>query len=68
MGCYAWYYNAGQGVYYWGKAFEMTCTYFAHEVSNIIGESLGPSDVSAANSKSEMDAVERRANRLIYID
>lgn len=68
MGCYAWYYNAGQGTYYWGEAFMMSCTHFAQEVSKFTGENLGPSDVSAANSKAEMIAVERRALRLIHID
>ncbi len=67
MGCYAWYYNAGQGTYYWGEAFEMSCTYFAQQVSELTGRNLGPSDVFAANSKTEMNAVERRASNLIHI-
>ena len=67
MAYYAWYYNAGQGTYYWGESFKMSCTQFAQEVSSLTGKKLGPGDISAA-TKNDMDKVERRASNLIHID
>ncbi len=63
---YAWTYNAGNGVYYWTESFTMSATQFAREVSSKVDKSLSSSDVSA-ETKSGMDAVERRARQLIYI-
>lgn len=63
---YAWTYNAGNGVYYWTKSFNMSATQFAREVSSKVDKSLSSSDVSA-ETKSGMNAVERRARQLIYI-
>ncbi len=67
MACYAWYYNDGNGTYYWAEAFKISCTSFAQEVSALTGKRLGPGDVSAAVNKSEMDKAERRASKLIHI-
>lgn len=67
MGAYAWYYYAGTGTYYWTEAFNMSTTQFAREISGLVGKSLGPSDISEARSRSDLDSVKRRALEMIYI-
>lgn len=60
-GAYAWSYNAGNGVIYWGKAFNMSAYQFARDVSSLIGKSLRDSDVSEVKSKTELESVKTRA-------
>ena len=67
MGAYAWYYNAGQGVYYWTESYSMSATQFANEVSERIGRTITASDTSVAYRRADMDAVEYRAMSLIHI-
>lgn len=66
-GSYAWYYNAGQGTYYWTESYTMSATQFAREVSEMTGRNLSASDISAANRQSDIDGVQRRATTLIYV-
>lgn len=67
MGSYAWYYHAGNGVYYWTYSHDMSTTQFAREVSKLIGKSLTASDISAANRQADLDAAKRRSSQMIYI-
>ena len=67
MSSYAWYYNAGNGIYYWTNSYDMSASQFAREVSSIVGRSLSASDVSAASGQSDLNSVERRARQMIYI-
>lgn len=67
MGSVAWYYNAGQGLYYWTEAYKMSATQFAREVSDMLGTDITAGDISAASRQSEVDAMKRRASTLIYV-
>ncbi len=67
MGAYAWYYNAGHGVYYWTESYSMSASQFASEVSDRIGIRITASDTSVAYRQSDMDAVESRAMALYHI-
>ncbi len=60
-GAYAWSYNAGGGIIYWGKAFNMSAFQFARDVSACIGKSLRDSDVSEVRSKTDLESVRKRA-------
>lgn len=67
MGAMGWYYNAGNGVYYWTTSGDMSATQFAREVGSIIGKSLSASDVSEVKRQSEFDAMKKRASQAIYL-
>ncbi|MBR3591612.1 MAG: hypothetical protein IKL46_02040 [Clostridia bacterium] len=67
MGCMAWYYNAGQGVYYWTEGYTLSATQFANKVSQMLGKSVTAGDVSAAMRQSDIDSMNRRASTLIYV-
>lgn len=67
MGYYAWYYNAGDKLYYWTESYNMSTTQFANEVSRLVGKNLDASDISAASRQSDLDAMERRASQTIHL-
>lgn len=67
MGSIAWYYNAGQGTYYWTESYTLSASQFAYEVSRMIGRSISASDVSAAYSQHDLNGVESRASIMIYV-
>jgi hypothetical protein len=67
MGAYAWYYNAGRGIYYWTESYSMSATQFANEVSDIIGRRITASDTSVAYRQADMDSVAARATSLYHI-
>lgn len=48
MAAVAWYYCAGNSVYYWTKAYDMSATQFAIAVSERIGRTITASDVAQA--------------------
>ena len=60
MAAVAWYYCAGNSVYYW-------TTQFAIAVSERIGRTITASDVAQAIRQKEVDAMMRRASQAIYI-
>ena len=64
----AWYYNAGNRVYYWTESYTMSATQFAREVSRHIGKSISASDVSACERQADLDAKRRIASEFIYIN
>lgn len=68
MGSYAWYYNAGNSIYYWTESYTMSATQFAREVSNLTGKILTASDISAASRQADLDAVKKRSKQMIYVD
>lgn len=63
----AWYYNAGNRVYYWTESYNMSTTQFAREVSHRIGKSISASDVSACERQSDLDSKRKIASQFIYI-
>lgn len=67
MAAVAWYYCAGNSVYYWTKAYDMSATQFAIAVSERIGRTITASDVAQAIRQKEVDAMMRRASQAIYI-
>lgn len=67
MAAVAWYYCAGNSVYYWMKAYDMSATQFAIAVSERIGRTITASDVAQAIRQKEVDAMMRRASQAIYI-
>lgn len=67
MGAYAWYYNAGCGVYYWTESYSMSATQFANTVSNAIGRKITASDTSVAYRQADMEAVKSRAAYLHHV-
>ena len=44
MAAVAWYYCAGNSVYYWTKAYDMSATQFAIAVSERIGRTITASE------------------------
>ncbi len=67
VAAFAWYYNAGQGTYYWTESYTMSTFQFAREVSRLTGESLSESDISEAHRQADLDAIKRRARNIIYV-
>lgn len=67
MAAVAWYYCAGNSVYYWTKAYDMSATQFAIAVSERIGRTITASDVAQSIRQKEVDAMMRRASQAIYI-
>ena len=65
MAAVAWYYCAGNSVYYWTKAYDMSATQFAIAVSERIGRTITASDVAQAIRQKEVDAMMRRASQAI---
>ena len=63
----AWYYNAGNMVYYWTESYTMSATQFAREVSQYVGKSLSASDISACERQADLDKKRRIASEFIYI-
>ena len=57
MAAVAWYYCAGNSVYYWTKAYDMSATQFAIAVSERIGRTITASDVAQAIRQKEVDAM-----------
>lgn len=55
MAAVAWYYCAGNSVYYWTKAYDMSATQFAIAVSERIGRTITASDVAQAIRQKEVD-------------
>lgn len=64
----AWYYNAGNRVYYWTESYTMSATQFAREVSRYVGKSLSASDISACERQADLDSKRKIASEFIYID
>ncbi len=62
-----WYYNAGNGVYYWTESYSMSVTQFALKVSQELGKTITASDTSAATKKINVDAMKARASTLIHL-
>ena len=54
MAAVAWYYCAGNSVYYWTKAYDMSATQFAIAVSERIGRTITASDVAQAIRQKEV--------------
>ena len=52
----AWYYNAGNRVYYWTESYTLSATQFAREVSRLTGNSISASDVSACERQADLDS------------
>lgn len=67
MGSYAWYYNAGNRIYYWTESYTMSATQFAREVSHATGTTLSASDISAAERQADIDRIRYLASTLIHI-
>lgn len=67
MGAFAWYYNAGQGTYYWTEAYNMSASNFAQKVSVLVKQPISAADTSSA-TKSNFEAMKKRATNTIHID
>lgn len=63
----AWYYNTGEGTYYWTESWTLSVTEFANKVSQLMGKEIKPGDTSAVIKKSSLEAMKRRASTLIYV-
>lgn len=61
MSAIAWYYNVGDGIYYWADSWSMSATEFANKVSSEIGKNLTAADISAPTKLSDVEAMKRRA-------
>ena len=63
MAAVAWYYCAGNSVYYWTKAYDMSATQFAIAVSERIGRTITASAYFVAKYINR--EIERNVNREI---
>lgn len=63
----AWYYNAGNMVYYWTESYTLSATQFAREVSLLTGKTISASDVSACERQADLDKKRRIASEFIYV-
>lgn len=64
---YAWYYNAGGGLYYWAWSRDYSTSEFASVVSSESGQTVSASDVSYASNQHDLDKMKARASRLIQL-
>lgn len=62
-GGYAWYYNAGDGVAYWGLCCNMSCLQFAKEISPLVNKNLQEKDIGQIRSRTEFEKTKKRVYR-----